>query len=704
MAISADERRIIELMVKSTGERELKALTRDLKAVRAAAEQSQQSLGSMGSSLSSMGRAVKGFVGLQIFQEVLQTGQAVIAMAGRAIDEMNELALSIQKVGVAAGDMQKLQFAAALTNVSTEALNKGLTRLAVQIADVSNKSSAGTKWMRELGITAQTEAVPAIKILAAEFAKMPDGLAKAARASQLFGKGVSQEMIPFLNTGAEGLEAMFTEAEKLGLVLSNEALAGADMFNDEMDRLGAVLEANIKKFIGGMFPALITVAQLLTSAESSTVDYASAGAALGAVIVAVTADVVSFGKTLQVYGKAAIAFVSAMGQAIMAFDQLSQGNVESADLYMKAAKLNLDAAAIYWNNAEAIGNAAGRAVNQQYQQNMAEMRRQAALLNGGGGGGEIDTDSGAAGKAKAGKSDAEKEAEAAAKRQAKINQQLIEQTLQMVEAWQKEAEAARDFARELNAVVDPMVNYEAGLKRLNAAQASGILTDRARRAELERLANAMLEAAGAAEGWDKAQQAAQDRREKEREQMEKVRDEWGFIADAMGQATYDILTGSEKISHAIKRMVASIIADLIRVQAMKFIIGLLTGSSNPFLQRVGGFMGSANGNAFSGGGVVSVPTVHAMANGGIGVMGEAGPEAVLPLQRNAAGKLGVAATNMGVTVNNYAGAEIGVRQTPTGIQIDVIRRQLADDIRRGGTNLSAALEQTYRVGRQASAT
>jgi phage-related minor tail protein len=59
---------------------------------------------------------------------------------------------------------------------------------------------------------------------------------------------------------------------------------------------------------------------------------------------------------------------------------------------------------------------------------------------------------------------------------------------------------------------------------------------------------------------------------------------------------------------------------------------------------------SANGNAFWGGnvipfangGVVSSPTMFPMARG-MGLMGEAGPEAIMPLQRGADGKLGVRA-------------------------------------------------------------
>jgi lambda family phage tail tape measure protein len=72
---------------------------------------------------------------------------------------------------------------------------------------------------------------------------------------------------------------------------------------------------------------------------------------------------------------------------------------------------------------------------------------------------------------------------------------------------------------------------------------------------------------------------------------------------------------------------------------------------------------NANGNAFASnniipyanGGIVNRPTMFKFAHGGAmatGVMGEAGPEAIMPLKRGADGKLGVAsAGGSGVTVN-----------------------------------------------------
>lgn len=71
--------------------------------------------------------------------------------------------------------------------------------------------------------------------------------------------------------------------------------------------------------------------------------------------------------------------------------------------------------------------------------------------------------------------------------------------------------------------------------------------------------------------------------------------------------------------------------------------GLLKG----FLSGVGGHGTSVRG--YADGGIIGSPSYFPMA-GGIGLAGEAGPEAILPLQRGADGSLGVAAQGGGGNV------------------------------------------------------
>ena len=89
----------------------------------------------------------------------------------------------------------------------------------------------------------------------------------------------------------------------------------------------------------------------------------------------------------------------------------------------------------------------------------------------------------------------------------------------------------------------------------------------------------------------------------------------------------------------------SIMADLTRMLVRASLLNFL--SPFPFFDRITG--GSANGNAFAkngiipyrNGGVVGSPTMFKYGGSQLGIMGEAGPEAILPLQRGKGGKLGV---------------------------------------------------------------
>lgn len=80
------------------------------------------------------------------------------------------------------------------------------------------------------------------------------------------------------------------------------------------------------------------------------------------------------------------------------------------------------------------------------------------------------------------------------------------------------------------------------------------------------------------------------------------------------------------------------------------------GVGNSVGSLFGSIFGFAKGGAFanSGGGVLNSPMAFPLAGGNLGVAGEAGPEAILPLTRGANGELGVRSSGgsgVNVTVN-----------------------------------------------------
>lgn len=216
----------------------------------------------------------------------------------------------------------------------------------------------------------------------------------------------------------------------------------------------------------------------------------------------------------------------------------------------------------------------------------------------------------------------------------------------------------------------------------------------------------------------------EDETRKTKEMMDFAKDaSRGFFSDMRS----DLQNGKglwESFGNAVSNVLDKIIdklADLLIDDAFDMLSSSSGGSNGGmgFLGDILGMLFNAKGNAFGSGGVeafakggafsnsvVSKPTMFQFAKGGgfgLGVMGEAGHEAVMPLHRGSDGSLGVrveggmgGGTNVSVVINNNgnnSSATSRTRQTDNGIEVevmieDIVAQKMGDQ----GSNISRTLD------------
>jgi hypothetical protein len=162
-----------------------------------------------------------------------------------------------------------------------------------------------------------------------------------------------------------------------------------------------------------------------------------------------------------------------------------------------------------------------------------------------------------------------------------------------------------------------------------------------------------------------------------------------------------MIDGTKSVTDAFRSMATDVIKELYRILVVQQIVN----QAKTAITSLSGYVfPNANGNAFNNGkiipyangGVVGSPTMFPMSGGNTGLMGEAGPEAILPLKRGPNGKLGVESSGGSVVVNQTINVSTGVAQTVRN-EIKTLMPQIAEGAK------SAVLDAKRRGGSFGSA-
>ncbi|MAR22296.1 MAG: hypothetical protein CMA49_00565 [Euryarchaeota archaeon] len=596
---------------------------------------------------------------------VAMSAGAFAAGIKSAIDQADAMGKLSTRTGIAADKLQALVNAGKLADVSQEQLTAGLRLFARTQTQAAKGVATYTEAYGKLGLSVANQdgtlkaSDQLLGELADKFAALPNGPEKAAVAMDLFGESGAQ-MITLLNGGSESLERFNYE-------LSENFAQNAELFNDEITKMQIGFERMGMTLTDRLLPALLTTMDVFGQVFSTEDDWTKF-------------------FDLVINGFKGIAI------AALATGRFMEETVRGYFAFFRAvdAMRRLDFGALQENSKQYQAGFADRfSKNIEQFQQLLDAAKQAPSDYGGGDNQSVfQMPSLTAGL---GSSASERD---------RLEQQILQ-------ARERQLEAA---AAALTADRKQIENLHQRLSGANLEQQILLETDAIKRIQLESdqrrnalyaeharqmqggvsieqslVAAQLLQVQLSTEKIQTQQQLAKaiaNAKDESKSFDQSFRDgleQMGNLAENLGNRlssavgefsdafTDFLITGKQ----SFQEFAASLLSDLSRV-FMRFAM----------INALKAVIGSADGNVFQGGsivpyakgGIVSRPTLFPMANG-MGLMGEAGPEAVMPLRRHANGRLGVEASG------GAGNVVVNVDARGTQVEGDNARsRQLGDAI------------------------
>lgn len=207
----------------------------------------------LGSGLLSLGRAA------------VSTASDLVSFGKQVADQLDALNDVAQRTGVSVEALQAYGQAAKLAGIESEAFAKSLQKLTINIGKAAGDEKA-QKAFKDLGIVFEElrSQSPAeqFEMVADALSRISDPAERAAAAVKLFGKG-GIELGPLFTEGPGAMKAMREEAEKLGMVVSEDGVKSIARMNDAIDKVFQTFTAIVAQVVSKLAPVIADMAEQL---------------------------------------------------------------------------------------------------------------------------------------------------------------------------------------------------------------------------------------------------------------------------------------------------------------------------------------------------------------------------------------------------------------------------------------------------------
>lgn len=210
------------------------------------------------------------------------------ADVGGGLDDMS------QRTGASVEALSGLGYAAKMTGASIEDIEKGIrTMQKGLVAGDASFAALGLSIEALRGMSPDKQ----FKAVADSIATISDPAERASKAMEIFGKS-GASLVPLLSGGANGIEALTSEAEKNGAVMSGEQAEAAAKLGDAIDLVFVSFSGLVNTISGQVAPLFTTLLQIVTHSINMARQWIDANQGLALAITLSAAAVGAFGVGL----------------------------------------------------------------------------------------------------------------------------------------------------------------------------------------------------------------------------------------------------------------------------------------------------------------------------------------------------------------------------------------------------------------------
>jgi hypothetical protein len=215
---------------------------------------------------SAAGKATKGVAKIGLAATAAATALAALVKVN--VDFMDKLGKTASKLGIEVEFLQAMRFAAEQTGVKVEALDMGLQRFIRRAAEAAQGLGESKRAFEQLGIqlTDNNGNLRDVREILFDVADGLENTTSSAEQVRLAFKFFDSEGVSLVNTlkdGADGLREFEQQAENLGIIISRQSIAKAEMFANSINILKKQITAISANITAAFIPVLDDVSERL---------------------------------------------------------------------------------------------------------------------------------------------------------------------------------------------------------------------------------------------------------------------------------------------------------------------------------------------------------------------------------------------------------------------------------------------------------